>query len=41
MARAMIPDLADALPALVLYIRVTQVRLEALERRLAETPPDA
>jgi hypothetical protein len=37
MARTLAPDLAAALPALVLWIRVTQARLEALERRFAPT----
>jgi hypothetical protein len=37
MARTLAPDLAAALPALVLWLRVTQARLEVIERRLAET----
>jgi hypothetical protein len=34
MARTLAPDLAAALPALVLWVRVTQARLEVLERSL-------
>jgi len=36
MARTLAPELAAALPALVLWVRVTQARLEVIERRLAE-----
>jgi hypothetical protein len=35
MARTLAPDLAAALPALVLWVRVTQARLEVLEQRYA------
>lgn len=35
MARTLAPDLAAALPALVLWLRVTQARLEVLERQAA------